>query len=272
MNSDFYIPQQAYLKNIIHSVWQTDGYSSFNFETIIPMGITEIIFDLGCNTAVQASIAGKEYQLPRCFINGFNTFPVERQLPPQNTCLGIRLHPLMIKKLFGVPAHEFSNLVIDLDLIDHSMLTLWHQLGEQKTFPQRIDILARWFKGKSEEMHPQEKLLTGFLENPLPAAATVNELAQGLCYSTRHLSRKIQELTAMNTEDILRYKRYVHGLHLIHQPGFSLTAIAYQCGFTDQSHFIKSFKEFAGLTPGEYRQRKSNLPGHIYENVRQVQF
>jgi transcriptional regulator GlxA family with amidase domain len=29
---------------------------------------------------------------------------------------------------------------------------------------------------------------------------------------------------------------------------------AMQTGFTDQSHFTKFFKEFIGLTPGQYRE------------------
>jgi AraC-like DNA-binding protein len=32
----------------------------------------------------------------------------------------------------------------------------------------------------------------------------------------------------------------------------SLTSIAYGCGYFDQSHFIKEFKSFTGLTPSAY--------------------
>ncbi|WP_350340143.1 helix-turn-helix domain-containing protein [Paraflavitalea speifideaquila] len=32
----------------------------------------------------------------------------------------------------------------------------------------------------------------------------------------------------------------------------SLTDIAYECGYYDQSHFIHDFKEFSGYHPGQY--------------------
>jgi AraC-like DNA-binding protein len=31
-----------------------------------------------------------------------------------------------------------------------------------------------------------------------------------------------------------------------------LTEIAYACGYYDQSHFIKDFRQFSGYTPKEY--------------------
>ena len=32
----------------------------------------------------------------------------------------------------------------------------------------------------------------------------------------------------------------------------SLTSIAYDCGYFDQSHFIREFKSFTGIAPSEY--------------------
>jgi AraC family transcriptional regulator len=34
--------------------------------------------------------------------------------------------------------------------------------------------------------------------------------------------------------------------------GMTLTSTAYECGFSDQSHFIKVFKELTGYLPGQY--------------------
>ena len=35
-------------------------------------------------------------------------------------------------------------------------------------------------------------------------------------------------------------------------PGKNLTEVGYDCGYYDHAHFIRDFKEYAGLTPGEY--------------------
>ena len=97
---------------------------------------------------------------------------------------------------------------------------------------------------------------------------SVKDLANSVCYSPRQLSRKMAEATGMNTEEILLYKKYLHAMHLIHHTDLSLTKIAYQSNFSDQSHFIKSFKTFTNMTPGDYKKSKGYVKGHIYENVR----
>lgn len=72
----------------------------------------------------------------------------------------------------------------------------------------------------------------------------------------------------MNTEEMLLYKKYLHAVHLMHRGDLSLTEIAYESYFSDQSHFIKSFKAYTGMTPGAYKRTKSAVPGHIFEDVR----
>ena len=97
---------------------------------------------------------------------------------------------------------------------------------------------------------------------------SVTELADSLCYSPRHLSRKLFEATGMNTEGVLLYKKYLHAVDFVHQAELSLTEIAYQSNFSDQSHFIKTFRAYTEITPGEYKRNKSYVKGHLFENVR----
>jgi AraC family transcriptional regulator len=50
---------------------------------------------------------------------------------------------------------------------------------------------------------------------------------------------------------------------LLGEPGRLLTEIAFECGFADQSHFIRSFRSYYGMTPLEYRRlmRAGGPPG-----------
>ena len=117
-------------------------------------------------------------------------------------------------------------------------------------------------------MQPREKLMNHFLCAVNQHDLSVTELANLLCYSPRQLSRKIFETTGMNTEEILLYKKYLHAVHLMHHTNLLLTKVAYQSHFSDQAHFIRSFKAYTQLTPGKYNRNKSNVKGHIFENVR----
>ncbi len=267
MNSNIYIPQSAHLRSMINAVWQTEGRPGFNRETIIPKGVIEIIFDLGGSSPVQASLGNKQFPLPKYFINGFNTLPLQLQLPQKQYYFGVQLQPVVIKQLLGVPAGEFTNQSVDLSLLDGFFHSLWHQLAEADSFNGRVKIISDWLQKKSINKSPQEEMMDLFLINPYAESMPVSSLAKTLYYSPRHLSRKLNNLTGMNTEEVLLYKKYLHAVHLMQANDLSLTQVAYKSNFTDQSHFIRSFKAYAQMTPGEYRQMKSHIPGHFYKNV-----
>jgi AraC-like DNA-binding protein len=253
---------------VIHSVWQTGGFTPFQNEHIIPNGIIEFIFNFSDGSPMLAQMGDRQFHLSNCFVNGFNTVPVQLHLPERQVFFGIQFQPMAVKKILGIPAGEFSDRIVDLALLDSAFHSLWHQLADQNSFDRRITVLSEWMEKKLTDWQPREKMINNFLSGIDQHDLSVTELAQSLCYSPRQLSRKMAEATGMNTEEILLYKKYLHAVNLIHHTDLSLTKIAYQSHFFDQSHFVKSFKTYARMTPGEYKAGKGYIKGHLYENVR----
>lgn len=143
MKNDCYIPPPGYLQSIIRQIWQTDGVRGYSTEVIIPKGVVEIIFDCG-NAPVRASLGSKIYTPRRCFINGINTSPVLLQLPQMQTYFGVQFHPAAIKGLFGAPAREFGNCIVQLELIDPFFGQLWQQIVEKQGFEERVAVCIPW--------------------------------------------------------------------------------------------------------------------------------
>jgi AraC family transcriptional regulator len=52
----------------------------------------------------------------------------------------------------------------------------------------------------------------------------------------------------------MRKLKVVRALDMIKTGNISLTNVAYECGFADQSHFIHSFKSMVGFTPANYKR------------------
>jgi AraC-like DNA-binding protein len=213
-------------------------------------------------------LANRQYHLSNCFINGFNSRPIENQLPKKQLFFGILFQPLAVKKVLRTPAREFSDIAVDCTLIDPVFNSLWQQLAEQTDFNKRVNIVLAWLSKYVEDPQPQEQLINGFLHAGNYQNLSVTELAGSVCYSARHTSRKLYEATGLNAEEMLLYKKYLRAVDLLHGSQLSLTEIAYHCNFSDQSHFIKTFKRYTGLTPGAYRQNMSGLKCHLFQNVR----
>lgn len=267
MENNFSIPKSALLKEIVYSFWQVHRPNNLPMnETIIPKGIIEIIFSFETQK-IHGQINNKQISVPRCFVHGHNSCPVHLHIADQQTFFGVILHPTAVKHILKIPPVEFVNCIIDLTIIDVSFYKLWHNLGEQKNFNNRVSFFTNWLINRLPVLTDREKAFNYFLNNHSNTSLTVSELTKRFCYSSKQLTRKLYEITGMNTEQTLLYKKYLHSIHLIHNSELSLTEIAYICQFYDQSHFIKTFRSLTLLTPKEYKQGKSNIIGHILENV-----
>ena len=68
----------------------------------------------------------------------------------------------------------------------------------------------------------------------------------------------VQKTIGQNiTEYLLRY-RVEQAKIALENPDSTISWIACCCGFYDASHFIRVFKQFTGMTPGEYRKSKKS--------------
>ncbi len=268
MNSQAYIPAVQCFQNIVKVIWQTNRAGAFIQEQIIPKGIIEVIFNFSEGAPIAARLGTRQYDLPRCFINGFNRSSIHLQLPEKQVFFGILFQPLAIHKIFKTPASAFSDIAVDLTLLNSGFNILWHQLGEVDDFNGRVKIVLNWLKQYFYELPPRDQLMNDYLYEGNRHQLSVKQLANELCYSPRHLARKLSVITGMNTEEFLLYKKYLHAVDLMQHSTLSLTAIAYQSQFADQSHFIKTFKHYTSLTPGEYLRNRGELKGHIFQDVR----
>ncbi|HEX7846057.1 MAG TPA: AraC family transcriptional regulator [Chitinophagaceae bacterium] len=267
MQNHFRITQSPLLKDTVYAFFGTHRPNDPPVhETIIPKGAVEIIFSFE-TPKILATINNQTQALPRCFVTGIHTIPIQLYLKGVQDYFGVVLYAAAAKRLLKFQPVEFSNCFIDLTLVDDSFDSLWHCLAEQKSFDEKTTVFTNWLSSRLPGLTSREQAFNSFLQDHTNSPLSVSQLAKQFCYSSKQLSRKMYELTGMNTEQVLLYKKYLQALHLMHSPQLSLTEIAYSCHFSDQSHFIKTFKTFTQLTPNEYRRRKGFVPGHIFENV-----
>ncbi|MCW1925088.1 AraC family transcriptional regulator [Luteolibacter arcticus] len=84
---------------------------------------------------------------------------------------------------------------------------------------------------------------------------SMEEMAALSGLSATHFNRRFQQLLKMTPSAYLRSVRVQGARRLLGATDRPLAEIAQQCGFTDQSHFTRCFREATGLTPRGYRQR-----------------
>lgn len=106
---------------------------------------------------------------------------------------------------------------------------------------------------------PKVKKAILFIEKNIRSPLSIEEIANNLNLSTRHLERLfMRELNISPTRLYLKL-RLGHAATLIKTSTHSISYIASECGFIDLSHFCRSFKEEFGLTASEARQQSNHV-------------
>lgn len=111
--------------------------------------------------------------------------------------------------------------------------------------------------------HQEE--LTEYLQELLPAARYIekhfaepirmSEMARLVGLSSTHFNRRFRQLFRMTPMQYLRSIRVQATQNLLTTTSRTLTDIAIEVGYTDQSHLTKRFREVTGITPAAYRKR-----------------
>lgn len=96
----------------------------------------------------------------------------------------------------------------------------------------------------------RDRLLDQYLSPP-----SAREIACEVGVHPVHLSREFHRFYGCSLGQHVRYIRVQRARQALAQSDASLGEIALDAGFCDQAHFSRTFVEFTGMTPGEYRRR-----------------
>ena len=78
-------------------------------------------------------------------------------------------------------------------------------------------------------------------------------LSEQLGVHPAHLSRAIPKYLSSNLGEYMRQQKVKQAIGMLTDGRLSLTEIAYVCGFSDQSHFTRTFKRYFGKPPKAFR-------------------
>ena len=84
---------------------------------------------------------------------------------------------------------------------------------------------------------------------------SLGEVADHVYVSQWHLSKLLNRETGQSFFDLLGSLRIGKAKELLEDPSMRIHEVAEATGFSDVGHFSRSFKRFAGCTPGEYRNQ-----------------
>jgi AraC-like DNA-binding protein len=81
------------------------------------------------------------------------------------------------------------------------------------------------------------------------------EVAKTFYLTRTHFAAKFKKETGKTLTDFILNEKTEEAKRLLRYSDKSAAAIATYLGFSSHGHFVKVFKKYAGITPGEYREK-----------------
>jgi len=154
-----------------------------------------------------------------------------------------------------LPIHELNDKVISgEEIFGKEILTLRNQIVKGNTASEKFKIIEHWLSKRCDTSKTAPKEIVAILEQiqskPISESSTI---IASYPKSQKHLIHQFKKYFGLTPKVFHRIFRFNEILKQIqHKQQLKWTAIAYEFGYSDQSHFIKEFKEFSGFNPQEF--------------------
>ncbi|WP_323789651.1 AraC family transcriptional regulator [Psychroserpens sp.] len=147
------------------------------------------------------------------------------------------LHHVLAKLYFEFKCHD------DYSQVSTELLLFQFCEGiDSIQFTNTLDE-PKWIHKLKEVLHQTNKNLS------------LESLSKELGVHPAHISRAVPKYLKTTLGDYIRQIKVKNSMSYMMNPSLSLTDITYMCGFSDQSHFIRLFKMYIGMTPNQYRSK-----------------
>ena len=260
----------------VEIIWDCDGFNSHHHRELrLPTLGAELVFNLE-DTPIRFADLGSATPGDRAetlalngatrlvSLSGPHTRPFVLDTSRPLVALGVHLRPIALASLFRVNAAELRNRHLPLeDLLGVHRLDVWYRLREAATAGQRIQIVSEWLIERLTGSPQPHWAVLPALRRLRQGIDKVQIIANAAGLSERRLGTVFCEQTGLGPKMHARLRRFHRAIDNVSGTTVNWARLASDAGYYDQSHLIRDFKYFSGLTPQGYLLRKTAHVNHV---------
>ena len=236
--------------------WSVESCTPLSYRfRVVPSGLPELMILSG---ALPGSTDPRKCFDDHSLLCGQQAGPYEILISEKLSLFSIVFNPVALFRIFHIPAAEFFNRNIPLNLVlKHETDELETEISAAGAFDRKLQIAERFVldrlkKVRDEHALPRMQKAVEII-NHSGGSVSVNTMASAACLSRKQFERRFSEFIGSTPGQFLKIIRFQQALHQKNRnPHISLAALALDCGYFDQSHMSNDFKQLTGLTPRSY--------------------
>ncbi len=248
----------AALRLYVRYYWILDSNEQFRVLTY-PIGCPQIIF----HRKSPLFIPELQTSQDKFTISGQVNFPAHIASGGDTEMIVVVFYPHTIGMFIDTPPSAFYNSEISgFDIGNKSLNELSMRIFDCESTNPCIKIIENWLLTTLKYRHDPLNLkrigaaVSFIMSNP---ALQVNELANSTCLSPKQFGRIFNTYIGMMPKEYARIVRFQKAIWMLQTHCKDYADISYCCGYSDQSHFIRDFRQFSGTTPCQITNPYSDL-------------
>jgi AraC-like DNA-binding protein len=213
----------------------------------------------------------KSLNYPNSFLYGQISEFKDLYLAEKTLIIIVVFQPYGINRLLGISANEIRDGIIASDDIFGWQGSLFYEkLSEQSSLEAKLPILNAFFLELSaKKAISNQTLIHASLSYILKSKGniSINQLVKLTGYTERHIERTFSESIGLSPKKFGNIVKLHNFLSLLKDKSKqnNFTNFCYDAGYADQSHLIKEFKKYTGITPTKYLNDTNRLAINFME-------
>jgi AraC-like DNA-binding protein len=165
------------------------------------------------------------------------------------------------------PLHELVDAVVPLDALWGGVAgELRERLGDADTDRERFAIMESILLAQGRNrLHRHPAVAFALREfSRVPCVRSVAQVAGQVGLSQRRFTQCFTHEVGLTPKLFCRVRRFQAAIRQVHRTGCTdWSALAVDCGYFDQAHFIHDFQTFSGLTPSAWAAQRIASINHV---------
>jgi AraC-like DNA-binding protein len=251
-----YAPSPRF-RALVEKLWLLEGHATGAADAVLPDGRMELIFHYE-GAFWRHRDEGEPVEQPLSLLVGQMIEPVILTPRGYAGVAAIRLRPAAARTLFRLPMTEISGRFVDLESIFPNVSTLRARLAEAPDDEHRIGALEQWLLDLA--CPPPRRDVEAAVAAVLRSGGRTSIESLSLLAGTgvRQLERQFRDDVGLSPKVFSRIVRLQSALRRI-RDGLPLSHVALACGYYDQAHMTRDFRQLAAMSPGMWQSHSGDL-------------
>jgi AraC-like DNA-binding protein len=257
-------PPTPPLAKFVEYVWASQGAPAHAKERVVPTGTLELCVSLVEEKGRISDPVGRDRSFSGALVSGAYRRPFTFDTRESASVVGVHFRPGYAGVVLGVPPGELTDRHLDLDeLWGRRARELRERLCAATTTEQRFAILEAELVSRLDQrhVHPAVTYALDVLARP-HVGVRVRDVAQCAGLSQRRLIELFTAAVGLTPKRFGRVLRFQRATALARSAAFDWTRVAHECGYYDQAHLIRDFRELAEVTPSDLLRASAHPKEH----------